>query len=538
MASTMDQVASGEARELEADEALTAESLFRRRALQHPDMLALADPPNRARLGLGRSRHYRYGAADAVVDALAHFFMELGLEPGDRIALQLPNLSEQPLSILAAWRAGLCAVMLPMLWRRSEIAPACTLLRPKALLGVGRFAGESGTETLCEIAAGEMSVRFVLGFGSDLPDGVTPLDAVIDDARRDRVKPVEARLGGEDAMITFTARRNTPLVPVVRSEDELLAQGAMTVLALSFATSDVILNPYPLTTPAGLALAMMPWLISGCTLVQHQPFDYPDFVQQLLEWSVTVTALPSPALAKLAADGVLARPDCRVKRIGCVWSPPQLAGELPELGAEGIIPFDVYPIGDLAGIVRPRDGGTDPQLLPHGQIALGEQGGTLLVETGLSGDAGGGRQELLLRGPIVPEGMTDGPLAPDQHGFVATGLYVQREEGEHLRIGDDTELLHHGGCLIAASELDALYQEFSGFLDAACFSLPDPVIGDRIFAAVVPAPGELVSLDALHTFLRVREVAPYKYPDKLLVVREIPRDAERRVLRDQILKQV
>ena len=68
--------------------------------------------------------------------------------------------------------------------------------------------------------------------------------------------------------------------------------------------------------------------------------------------------------------------------------------------------------------------------------------------------------------------------------------------------------------------------------------LPDPLLGDRIFAAVAPKPGELISLDALIAFLQDRHVAPYKFPDKLLVVRQVPRDAQGRILRDEILKQV
>jgi mycobactin salicyl-AMP ligase len=90
----------------------------------------------------------------------------------------------------------------------------------------------------------------------------------------------------------------------------------------------------------------------------------------------------------------------------------------------------------------------------------------------------------------------------------------------------DPELLHHGGLAIAAAELDHLYQSFPGFLDAACFVLPDAIVGDRIFAAMVPAPGQPVSLEALQAFLRDQGVAPYKSPDRLVVVRAIPRDAD------------
>jgi mycobactin salicyl-AMP ligase len=107
-----------------------------------------------------------------------------------------------------------------------------------------------------------------------------------------------------------------------------------------------------------------------------------------------------------------------------------------------------------------------------------------------------------------------------------------------LKIGRDPELLQHGGFTIAAAELDALYQCFPGFLDAACFVLPDPIVGDRIFAAVVPKPNQPISLAGLHDFLRDRGVAPYKFPDRLVVVKLIPREADGRMQREQMLRQV
>jgi non-ribosomal peptide synthetase component E (peptide arylation enzyme) len=147
----------------------------------------------------------------------------------------------------------------------------------------------------------------------------------------------------------------------------------------------------------------------------------------------------------------------------------------------------------------------------------------------------------LLLGPVVPRGARKGPLEPDSDAFVATGQRADiKQDGvaQSLHLVADPELLHHGGFAVAASELDGLYQAFPGFLDAACFALPDPLLGDRIFAAVSPKPGEAVSLDALIAFLEDRRVAPYKFPDKLLTVRQIPRDSTGRILRDEILQQV
>ena len=147
----------------------------------------------------------------------------------------------------------------------------------------------------------------MLGFGPDLPDGVVSLDEVIEGAAQRRAPGRDAAKREGPLLVTFTARRGMPFLPVAAAtRTSLLAQGAMTVLALDLDTRDVILNPYPLTGPAGLALGLMPWLISGATLAQHHPFDYDAFAAQLLATGATVTALPAPVLAALATDGVLA----------------------------------------------------------------------------------------------------------------------------------------------------------------------------------------------------------------------------------------
>ena len=524
----------------EASGSLTADGLLRRRASQRPGVIALADPPNLQALGLGHPRTFSYLEADQSVDALASFFIELGLLPGDTIAAQLPNIALSPLILLAAWRARLTVAALPMLWRGHEIGKVCDDVEPKALIGVSHFAGENHAEKLCAIAASHLSVRFVLGFGPDLPDGVASLDEAIEARRGVSHHRIEAPVRQGPAMVTFTARAGSPLVPLVRTEDELLAQGAMTVLALGLDSRDVILNPYPLTGPAGLSLGLMPWLISGATLAQHHPFDYRVFVEQLVTTGATATALPSPILAELAKDEVLCSPECRLRRLGAVWSTPELAEPPPPFYGAAPLLFDLYPLGDLASVVLRRESKANPASLPLGKIHLEEDGDdAVFVETKL-GARRDRDSELMLRGPVVPHGLPGGPLGFDQDGFVGTGLCgtVDSTHGTRLLLRGDPELLHHGGVSIAACEFDELYRSFPGFLDAACFVLPDPIIGDRVFAAIMPRPGEAISLEALHRFLEERQVAPYKFPDKLLVVKQIPRDIEGRLLREQILQQV
>jgi acyl-CoA synthetase (AMP-forming)/AMP-acid ligase II len=289
-------------------------------------------------------------------------------------------------------------------------------------------------------------------------------------------------------------------------------------------------------------LGFLPWLISGATLAQHHPFDYNVFAEQLIATGATVTALPSPVLDELAKDGVPQLPQCRLRRVGAVWTGLEQSGPpAVPFGGEAAF-FDLYPLGDLAGIVIKRERAENPAPVPLGEIQIAGGGDdAVFVETKLAPvrDAGG-YAEILLRGPVVPDEQAAGPLAPDGDGFIGTGLRGMRSgaTGMELQLKGDPELLRHGGVAIAASEFDDLYRSFPAFLDAACFVLPDPEAGDRVVAAVVPRPGELVALEALNRFLEERKVAPYKYPDKIVIVRQIPRDADGRVLREEILTQV
>lgn len=500
---------------------LTADALFRKHAGTRPYALALADPLNRAALGLGSPRRYRFGEADVAIEALAAVFVDLGLKPGDRIAIQLPNIAEQVLSLLAAWRAGLTAVMLPMLWRRREIGIAADMLEPKALLGVGQFGGGHMSEMLCDIAVTQLSIRYVLGFGDNLADGVTSLDELLQTNDR---PPVQVGPRETPSLVSFTARVGAPLSPLFRDEDMLIAQGRMSALALGLQSYDVLLSPYPLSGAVGLGLGLMPWLVSGATLVQHQPFDYGTYVRQLKEQEATIIAAPSPVLTALQDDGVFADPACHLRAAARVWSMPELAGSTETFDCGKLPVFDVYPLGDLVSVVRNKSP------LAHGKMQFGD--GELCVETSIDAS-----DELLLRSPAIPHGALDGRLAAREGGFVGTGLRATDDSGE-LKVSCHPELLHHGGFTIAASELDTLYRSFPYYLDAACFALLDPIMGDRIFAAVVPEPDEPVSLDALHAYLHGLDVAPYKFPDQIVVVRDIPRDAQDRVLRDQILAQI
>ncbi len=156
----------------------------------------------------------------------------------------------------------------------------------------------------------------------------------------------------------------------------------------------------------GLALGLIPWLVSGGSLVQHQPFEQALFVRQMFDGGATMMALPHALVSSFIQDGALRDPACKLKRLGYVWSPSQLAAPLPELPDAFIPLFDFYPLGDLAGLPRLRVPGSDPTLLPLGEVLTNGKDGdpARFLEIELGED----RRHIKLRGAMVPRGSSFG----------------------------------------------------------------------------------------------------------------------------------
>jgi acyl-CoA synthetase (AMP-forming)/AMP-acid ligase II len=533
----------GETEALQGDPVptVTGETLFRQRVERQPNALALADAEDRSDESLSPGRPYSYGQAERAITGLARLFADHGLSPGEIVGVQMPNVAETVLVYLAAWRAGLTVAAFPYLWRGLELAEACAQLQPAALIGGGRGDGEALADRLRKVAVEHFCVRMVAGFGADLPDGVTPLDAALAGEEGGSFAPYHSFA---PALIGFTARPGRGLVPVAHGQDDLLAQGAMAVLALSLNGRDRLLNPFPLSGATGLGFGLMPWLIAGGSLIQHQPFDFAAFRSQLVSFEVTAAALPLPYLRALAEDGILTTPECKLRRLGRVLFGCGPFEALPPKMPTAPRLFDLYPLGDLACLFLPYAAARDAQQVPRGDPAFGGKTASgakarqaSFIETARGRAIEGEPAELMLGGPAVPKGQ--GGLPADGRGLVGTGLRCRPDANNAavLRLEGDAELIRHGAFSIAASELDALFSGFPACEDAAAFSLPDPVMGERILAAVVPKPGQTATLVSLNWYLNKRELAPFKLPEALINVAFIPRDREGAVLRLDLARQ-
>src|SRR5690606_32509278 len=525
----------------------TLADIFRKTAARHPGRIALCDPPDRVEFTNGGQRCLTYNELARAVGLMAGRLRGLGLRQDDVVAFQLPNTVEQVVVLLAAFETGMIVSPMPLPWRQHEMAAALDLVAPRELIAMDRIAGYRPAAAAMDVAARQLSGRFVMGFGHDLPVEVERLDSVFEATGLPATGYTGCGSADSVATVTWTCGGSTP-VPIPRSHNQWIAAGLMVGLEAAVDDGATILAPYPLTGLVPTATFLVPWLLSGGTLVLHHPFAPDTFVEQMDRHRVSFTGLPPTVIEELADLDELAigRRGC----MACIWPGPTLPTHIPLMsGSSGGWPIiDIRAFGEVAFLAQRRHGAT-PAAIPLGDVTFptGRRGGVRLLQTRVKGRImnnaterhllGG---ELLVRSPMQPDSVyptaADGQLtAPlrDPRGFAPTGLRCRLDGGDQPAIEvlrSTNGVIWHGGLAISADELDRLYRRLGKVEDAAAFASTDPVLGDRIMAAVVPRPGATVTRDDLAAYLKARKVAPYKVPEGVITVDAIPRDADGRVL--------
>jgi acyl-CoA synthetase (AMP-forming)/AMP-acid ligase II len=425
---------------------VTLDALFRRTRAHRGDALALLDPPDRASVTDGTPRALTYAQADDAISALANMLRGFGLPTGSVVAIQLPNTVESVIALLGVLRAGMVAVPLPLLWREAEAADALARVSARALIGCRTVGEVDYSELAMRLAAETFTVRFVGAFGTGLPDGVVPLDDIFMAAA---AEPVERGTEAPDqvAVATFDVTADG-LAPVWRTHAEVIAGGIAVQLEARLAPAANLIGTLALSSFAGLATTIVPWLMTGGTLALHHPFAPAALAQQRSAMPHAVTVLPGPLVAQLAEAGLIGRDGAPALAI---WrAPERLAAAAPYTG--GAL-TDIAVFGEI-GLIAARRTNSPPALPVRGSRR--SAAGTLI-----------------LSGAMVPGDVTEGidTLHPCR---------IDRAAGLLTIDGPPAGLVSVGGYRFA---LRALQDLVGGAEDGTLAALPDMLAGHRLAGA-------------------------------------------------------
>jgi 2,3-dihydroxybenzoate-AMP ligase len=496
------------------------------RAAATPDAVAVVDG----------GRRWTYRELDLRADRLAAGLHGLGLAPGDRVVVHLPNIAEFLELSFALFRLGAVPVMALAAHREAEITHLLALSEAVAYVIPDSHLGFDHRPLARAVREKAPALRHVLVVGdaqeftalASLPAAPRPLPDP---------DPSDVAL----LLLSGGTTGAPKLIP--RTHDDYLYNAAASaeVAGLTEATRYLAALPvahnFPLACPGLLGT-----LHAGGTVVMC-PAPSPDAAFPLIARErVTVTALvPSLALlwleaAEWAEDDLgslelLQVGGSRLKPATARRIPPELGCRLQQVFgmAEGLLCYTR--LDDPGELVTETQG---RPLCEDDEIRVVDAEGRAVPD----GEVG----ELLVRGPYTLRGYYRAD-AHNARAFTADGFYrsgdlVRRLPTGHLVVeGRMKDVINRGGEKVPVEEVEDHLLAHPAVHDAAVIALPDEYLGERSCACVIPR-GTPPGRAELLAHLSARGLAGFKLPDDVRVLTSFPRTALGKVDKNALVRQV
>jgi acyl-CoA synthetase (AMP-forming)/AMP-acid ligase II len=517
----------------------TSNDVLEQRARETPDKLAIVD----GRVRLGYDEYYR------LAERLAASFVALGLGADDVVAIQLPNWSEFAVAVNAAMLAGIPFCQFHSDFRSREVEFILNFTGASALILPSRFRRFDYLAMLADLRARVPLLRHIMVVGEDLPPGCFDLRAFLDDPGEpaiDREKLRERRPRANDLSRTaFTSGTTGDPKAVLHLHNTTNCAARFVNEGHRIDSDSVLLAFLPVGLNWGL-INVLQGVIAGCTVVLQEVFDAAEALALIERERVTHFCCAPAHLVSLLNVRDLARYDLsslQVMTTGGASCPvgvirevrTRLPGHLLELygmlecGFQSHTTLEDDP-EEVCGLVgRP---------LRQMRIRVVDDDGRDCPP----GTAG----EILTYGPSVTVGYYNNPGA-NARSFSADGWFATGDIGildarGYLKIVDrKKELIIRGGANIYPREIEEVLYQHPKVLEAAAVGIPDPRLGERVCACIVPRPGQSLAFEELTAFLKDK-IATYKLPEFLWLLDALPRTPTGKVqkgpLRDIVLERM
>ncbi len=456
--------------------------------------------------------------------AYARMLRGFGLEPGDRVAVQVDKSIEAVCLYLGCVRAGGVFLPLNTAYTTSELAyfladaePKVVVVRPELVAEVGALAPEATILALDAAGSGSAAAAADAAAGpfETLPRGPDDLAAIL------YTSGTTGRSKG--AMLTH---RN------------LSSNARVLVDFWRFTRSDVLLHALPIYHTHGLFTAINTLLLAGGSMLFLPRFDL-DEIFRLLPRATSMMGVPT-FYTRLLADPRLTREAVAHMRLFISGSAPLLVEThraffertghailerygMTETGMNASNPYEGERRPGTVGFPLPgvEIRITDPETgrpLPVGEIGMIE-----------------------VRGPNVFKGYWKNPektaaeFRPD--GFFITGDLGRFDADGYLSIvGRGKDLVISGGLNVYPKEVEDAIDALPGVVESAVIGCPHPDLGEAVTAVIVPQKGVRLDEGRILSALEGK-LAKFKCPKRVLFVDELPRNTmgkvQKNVLRER-----
>jgi long-chain acyl-CoA synthetase len=461
-----------------------------------------------------------WAGLDAEVDRAAAGYAGQGLEPGGRVAVQLPNGIDWLRATLGALRAGLTVVPVNTAYTDAELE---------------HVLADSAASLLVTAAEREPVAGVRVCAGPPTGDGPPPETG--DDPGAISFLCYTSGTTGRPrgAMLTAAALRANQEQclamdpPVVREDDRVLL-----VLPL--------FHVYGLNAGFGLVAA------TGACAVLMETFDPRGSLAVMAEEQVTAVPGAPPmyqtwlaAADAVGSDAELRRgfAAMRMASSGAAPLPEEVWTAMRERAAVTV--WEGYGLTEASPVVASTlaTGRAKPDCiggpLPGVELELRDTAATDATRGGGDDDHLEGPGEIWVRGPNLFSGYwPDGADGPDDEGWLGTGDLAYRDGDDDLHLVDRrSDLILVSGFNVYPAEVERVLDAHPDVAESAVIGVPDPRTGSAVRAVVVLRPGQQLTFEELQEHA-AGQLARYKVPTSVNFLPALPHSLTGKVSRARL----
>ena len=486
-----------------------------------------ASSPQKIFIETAEGRKISYGDLHAGSARVANLLHARGVEPGDRVAVQVEKSADAVMLYLACLRAG--AVFLPL---NTAYTPA----------EIEYFLGDATPRVfVCDPASREklLPVASKVGVAHVETLGVREDGSLIEGSRAMSAEFADVERSADDlAAILYTSGTTG------RSKGAMLSHGNLASNALTlvdywrFTSNDVLIHALPIYHTHGLFVAMNTLLLSGGSMFFLPKLD-PDLMLQLMGRGATAMMGVPTFYTRLLAHPGLTKEATKNMRLFISGSAPLLAETHREWTARtGHAILERYGMTETnMNTSNPYDGDRVP-----GAVGFPLPGVSVRITNPETADElpRGEIGMIEVKGPNVFKGYWQMPEKTASEfrkdGFFITGdLGKIDERGYVYIVGRDKDLVITGGFNVYPIEVETEIDELPGVFESAVVGVPHADFGEGVTAVVVLKKDAALDEKQIIGALEVR-LAKFKLPKRVIFISELPRNTMGKVQKAELRK--
>jgi long-chain acyl-CoA synthetase len=458
---------------------------------------------------------------------------KLGIQPGDRVVVLMPNCPEVLVSYPALWRIGAVIVPVLFLLETHEITYITSDCKASAVITSPEFLFK------IEEACGETpSLKHIITAGDEDNPNTVSFDKLVEDAEpEETIHPTQ---DDDLAVLLYTSGTTGRPKGVMLTHGNLYANsinGRDT--AGDSDRGDVGLSVLPLSHSYGLSLLVSGWVSERTgKAILHRWFDLAKVFQDIEKYKVnTMAGVPTMYLYMLHypdAD----KYDTSSMSFWLVGAAPMPQEKLKEFeekfGGEMFVAYGLTEASPGVAAQRetlPRKQGSVGPAMENVEMRIFDEDDKELP----AGEAG----EVVVRGKNVMKGyfkMPDETAAALKNGWLHTGDIGYVDEDGHLYIVErKKDLIIRGGFNIFPKDIEEILYRHADVAEAAVVGKSDELMGEEVSAYVVLKPGAKATEGELIDYCR-EHLAKYKCPSHVEFLDEMPKTPIGKIQKKELRK--